>query len=134
MTQKANFRGRLAKIGHYRPCFNTLLKREAHKRLFRELGVNLANTDGLISMAEEYVCALYGLKKIREVNAARFELFKHRLHSSGVIDLSVIPPCQSVLLLHLHRAALTAFYWKNAKTAVIPELEMSNTDGLLMEL
>ena len=42
-------------------------------------------------------------------------MFKQRLHSSGIIDLSVIPPCRSVLALHLRRAAFTAFNWKQAK-------------------
>ena len=45
-------------------------------------------------------------------------MFKKRLHSSGIIDLSAIPPCKSVLALHLRRAALTAHNWKLAKEAM----------------
>ena len=96
-----------------------MLTRDSYKRFFRELGEQLLTTDELLPFAEEYVCAMYGLKKVRDVYTARFELFKRRLHSSGVIDLSVIPPCKSVLLLHLRRSALTAYLWKQSKNAIV---------------
>ena len=96
-----------------------MLTRDSHKRFFRQLGEQLLTTDDLLPLAEEFVCALYGLKKVRDVNTGRFDLFKRRLHSSGVIDLSVVPPCKSVLLLHLRRSALAANLWKQAKEAMI---------------
>ena len=94
-----------------------MLTRDAHKSFFRQLGEHRLIIDDLLPLVEEFVCAIYGQKKVKEVNNARFEMFKQRLNSSGVIDLSIVPPCKSVLLLHLQRSALVANIWKQAKTA-----------------
>ena len=51
-------------------------------------------------------------------------MFKQRLHSTGIIDLSAIPPCQSVLSLHLKRAAYTAYVWEQARVAQVASVDI----------
>ena len=50
-------------------------------------------------------------KKI--VNDVRYELFnKKYARENKVIDLSLIPPCQSTLMLHLRRSKYVVSIWK----------------------
>ena len=58
-------------------------------------------------------------KSIKSVNDARYELFTRRLRKNGIIDISVLPPSQSVLHLHVKRSAPIHYLWKQSKEAVI---------------
>ena len=44
---------------------------------------------------------------------------KHKRHNK-IIDLSLLPPCKSVLRLHIKRANTVAYLWRNAS---IPTIE-----------
>ena len=101
-------------------CYNHMLAKDAFKSFFAKLGDGSEVNASMLATAEEYVCAIYGLKKLKNVNKARFMMFRKRLYSSGIIDLSALPPCQSVLMLHLQRSSHVAEMWKGAKDAINP--------------
>jgi len=76
-------------------------------------------TDTQKSHFEKFVCHLYSTKK-SNVNDARFKIFeKKHLKSKQLTDLSLLPPCQRTLHLHLERANYVAKIWKSAGTAMV---------------
>ena len=70
---------------------------------------------------EDYVCKLYGCrKKTTSVNSGRMEIFstKH-LVENKVIDLSLLPPCQTSLHLHILRSNYVARLWKKTLESIV---------------
>lgn len=59
--------------------------------------------------------------------------FRKMKKSGKIVDLSVIPPCSSVLRNQMFRAAYIANMWKNSKTAYIEQYQIDeygwNRDG-----
>ena len=74
---------------------------------------------------EEFVCAMYGKPKLKDVNLAQFELFqekhtpkdKETLLTYDGADLSLLPPDRACLRLHTARANRQAYSWKHAHQA-----------------
>ena len=100
-------------------CWSTMTKNEAFVGCFTELGRSWSLTDDIQRFLEQYVCKLYGSKK-KSVNAVRFELFTKKFtNANKAIDLSVLPPCHSSLILHAKRANFIAAMWKRTKEAII---------------
>jgi hypothetical protein len=59
---------------------------------------------------ETFVCALYGKPKLKNVNESRAAIFWGKCNQSKKIaDLSMLPPCQGNLVLHLKRANYVAY-------------------------
>ncbi|CAH1107790.1 unnamed protein product [Psylliodes chrysocephalus] len=85
---------------------------------------------------ESFICHLYGLKKIADVNRARIEIFNKTYKVSDTTqpfslnvrnyDACNLPPCQSELRQHLLRTKYIACLWRNAHYRNISE--MSPTD------
>ena len=49
---------------------------------------------------EEFVCHLYGFRE-KDTNTIRYQIFtKKNKQERKVVDLSVLPPCKSVLYYH----------------------------------
>ena len=85
---------------------------------FEQLGTELEPSEQLTNHIEEFVCKLYGEKKVKEVNQARRNIFWRTLKKKKkVIDLSLLPPCRSSLLHHLKRANYVAYSWRQASYA-----------------
>ena len=106
------------------------------KSFFAELGdsMDLDEIENLLPFAEKYVCKLYpSVKRYSNVNKARHHMFSQNVKSGKIVDLSVIPPCSSVLKNHLLRAAFNSNMWKNSSVAVNYQYQMSeygwNDDG-----
>ena len=73
---------------------------------------------------EEYVCKLYGGKG-ESVDDVRYRKFKSKHERENkFVDISLIPPCKSVLLLHAKRASRISFLWKNTLLPMIEEPEL----------
>ena len=51
------------------------------------------------------------------MNKARYKIFAEKLASNGLIDLSILPPCRSVVRFHLYRVCYITYYWKKACTS-----------------
>ena len=85
-------------------CWKVVEKSHKFLHAFKELGFAWELAASTYEILEEYVCFLYGSRK-RKVNEVRYEIF-HRKYSNEnkIVDLSLQPPCQSVLKLHSSRA------------------------------
>ena len=85
--------------------------------LFSGLGQSLnQNTlECQLERAESFVCQIYREKQHTSVNEARYELFKRKLIKNKTVSLSRIPPCKSVLRLHLQRSAYVAYLWRRSE-------------------
>ena len=82
--------------------------------VFASLGCFWNLQDNVFNGLEEYVCYLYGFRK-KDINHVRHELFQRRYSDNNkIIDLSLLPPCQSTLKLHALKANLVAKIWKSA--------------------
>ena len=52
------------------------------------------------------------------VNEARYNFFSKKFdNEEKTVDMSVLPPCESVLRLHCERANFLAAIWKKAATS-----------------
>lgn len=72
---------------------------------------------------ETFVCALYGMPKLNNVNDARYALFQQKyapkkqndpLDKIKGINPCSMPPCHSVLMNHIRRTNYVATVWKKA--------------------
>ena len=90
---------------------------------FKALGLVWDLMPAIYEALEEYACHLYGSKK-RKVNEVRHQMFRRKYDNENkIVDLSSLPPCQSVLNLHTSRANFVAKVWKSAG---VHQLEFPN--------
>ena len=100
-------------------CWNIMKKDPSFINAFNRLGENwdIEQDDAILSTIEKYVCYLYSQKKEDSVNVVRYNLFDKKYDKEKkVIDMSLLPPCRSVLMLHIKRANYVA---KLSKSALI---------------
>ena len=75
---------------------------------------------------EAYICVLYGNTKYRSVNELRaYILDKRCTQKNKVIDLFLLPPCESALMLHCKRANYVVKVWKSAVNPIVSTPEIS---------
>ena len=60
---------------------------------------------------EKYTCAIYGYPREKSVNAVRINSLKRK--ECKVIDVSLLPTRNSVLILHTKRVNYVANMWKS---------------------
>ena len=75
---------------------------------------------------EEFACRLYGFQE-KDINTVRYEIFtKKNKREKKVVDLSVLPPCTSVLYYHTLRANTSSMIWKHAvnPNVVLPDFKV----------
>ena len=103
-----------------------MLKEEQFIQCFEEFGNSWDLSDEMKINLELFVCKLFSSKK-KQVNEVRLEIFmeKHTLQNK-LIYLSVLPPCQSSLLLHMDRANYVAAMWKRTMHATLDSPEITN--------
>jgi len=73
---------------------------------FSKIGIYDAVDDDVASTIEEYACAMYGVRHTKEVNEARFQVFR-KLYAPSNCDKPLdkvkssdpccLPPCKEVL-------------------------------------
>ena len=108
--------------GKSRP-FSILQRSEKYTEAFANLHVN--NLDAtIINVIEEYICQIYGFKKITNINQARLATFSKIYdfnENKNVLDLkikkydgSMLPPCKAELNEQIKRAAYIGTLWRNA--------------------
>lgn len=96
-------------------CFKLLSSSSKFKEAFSLLGSSWDLTDDIFYQLQSFVLHLYGMKKAVDVDAARYKLFKKKYdNEEKTVDMSTLPPCQSVLRLHCERAHFLAALWKRA--------------------
>lgn len=71
---------------------------------------------------ESFVCCMYGKPSYSSVNKLRYDIFMQKfrpksgkvLSASDGVDLSLLPPCQDSLYMHIQRANYQAYIWNNS--------------------
>ena len=103
--------------------YKLLNQHSEFKSLFGRMGNLVHFQESNTADMERFVCHMYGRPACSDVNKVRFDLFCSRydvksectsLTVPDGIDLSLLPPCQSSLLMHARRANYIAFIWQNA--------------------
>ena len=109
--------------------WKAMLKRPEYIRLFVELGSCLDVSDELAQGLEKFVCALYGNLRITSVNNLRHKMFMSKFDKEKKItDLSLLPPCEANLKLHIMRANYVAWMFRRAGQLVL-DLENPTSHG-----
>lgn len=123
-----------------------MLASETFLKAFANLGSETYTIDEVFLTVESFICHLYGLKKIADVNRARIEIFNRTYKvtdTSQPFSLNIrnydacnLPPCQSELRQHLLRTKFIACLWRNAHFRIPGEMSPTdfgwkNVDGKL---
>ena len=88
--------------------------------VFMELGTDWEPNEHIIAQLEEYVCKLFGQKKVRCVSIARQQIFWEKYDKDNRIsDLSLLPPYKDRLHLHIQRAYYVCRLWKLSCSAMV---------------
>ena len=104
-------------------CWNKLQKKTKFTNCFAAIGNSNFLQDDVFKILEEYVCFIYGSRS-HEINEVRYEIFtKKTKREDNIVDLSLLPPCKSVLRLHAERANMVAYIWRNTLT---PQVVLPN--------
>ena len=77
---------------------------------FTKLGSESNLSEDLFESLEECTALLYGVK-FKSINKTRWKIFEKNMGHKKIIDLSLLPPCKSVLRLHSKRANAVAYLW-----------------------
>ncbi|KAK5650795.1 hypothetical protein RI129_001824 [Pyrocoelia pectoralis] len=116
------------------------------QKTFANLGSESYDIEELSLTMESFICHLYGLKKLADVNRARMEIFNKTYKVSDTsqpfslnvrnYDACNLPPCQSELRQHLLRTRYIACLWRNAHCRIVTEMPPTdcgwkNIDGKL---
>ena len=104
-------------------CWKILIQTPHFVQAFVSLGDEPYLRAELFSVFEEYVCKLHKGKG-KNINDVRYQKFKCKHdRENKFLDLSLLPTCRSVLLLHAKRACRIAFY-VGALFTTIEELKL----------
>ena len=87
------------------------------------------------SMIEQFTCYLHGYKQ-KNVNEVSSKLFskKYGNEHKGVVDLSLLPTCQSVLKLHAERSNVVSMIWRKSLQPIINIPDLSEYDGKIRSI
>jgi hypothetical protein len=78
--------------------------------LFSSLGTEVTASEELVRGVEWFVCSIYGHPRILSINEERKKVFWDKFNKEKkIIDLSLMPPCQSNLHHHIMRANYVAY-------------------------
>ena len=96
-------------------CFK-VMEGDSHLRsAFTQLGSSWDLSDDTYDGLQSFVIKLYGTKKVKTVDEARYKIFKKKYdNEEKTVDMSMLPPCESVLRLHCERANYLAAIWRRA--------------------
>ena len=71
----------------------------------------IAVSEDVAKQLENFVCKLYGYKE-SNINNVRKKIVEKKCKKEGkIVDLANLPPCRSVLKLHILRAYYVAKVW-----------------------
>ena len=96
-------------------CFKLLQKHKCFRNAFSQLGSNWELSEETLDSLESFVVRLYGVTKAPNVNAARHKIFSTKFENEEkCVDMSLLPPYQSVLRLHCESTNFVAAVWKRS--------------------
>ena len=107
-------------------CWKVLEKSERYLAAIQQLSAIWELPRCTLQHVEAYICVLYGNTKYRSVNELRaYILDKRYTQKNKVIDLFLLPPCESALMLHCKRANYVVKVWKSAVNPIVSTPEIS---------
>ena len=84
-----------------------------------------------MTVLEQYVCTIYCYPREKSVSVVRSKLFEKKNAKGGkVIDMALLPPCNSSLLLHIKRYNYVAKIWRSSLTSWLDADEISENGCL----
>ena len=96
-------------------CWKLIKDSAEFLQIFGELGSQDSVSESTATGLEKFVCSLYGEKRLSSVNRVRKIIFwRSYSRDNKVIDLSLLPPCQTSLERHIRRANYVARIWRQA--------------------
>ena len=101
-------------------CWRSLKKNWNFVEAFSLLGENwsIEVDDGIMPVLEQYACTIYGYLREKLVNVVRSKLFEKKYTKEGkVINMTLLPSCNSSLLLHIKRSNYVAKIWISSLTS-----------------
>ena len=109
-----------------RTCWKAMTAYNKFQECFANLGESWIPSVSIFTVLEEYVCYLYSHRN-KSVKSVRYKMFEKKLSGENKsVDIASIPPCKSVLNLHIKRANIVAKIWKNSG---IQQIEIPNDYG-----
>jgi hypothetical protein len=119
----SDYTASFSRKGKVRPL-KALEKSKVFQAAFKHLGETTAIDNEIITAIEKFVCSMYGMKNLHDVNHARFEMFMKRykpeakgdkrLSTVKKLDASSLPPCRRVLEEKLKRVVYIANTWMSS--------------------
>ena len=107
---------------------------------------NIGSTDQVCNETykaiQKYVCAIYGKKKLSDINEVRMEIFlekyrpknrEEQLSNAKKLEGSMMPPCWKVLLQKLRRCQLITRLWLSSVEPHPPDDLPEHFGWILME-
>ena len=87
--------------------------------------------DGIMPVLEQYVCTIHVYPREKSVNVVRSKLFEKKYTKGGkVINMTLLPPCNSSLLLHIKRSNYVAKISRSSLTSWLDADEVSENGWL----
>ena len=96
-----------------------LLKEKRFESGWMQLGKEWVVTEELLTMLEEFTCALYGRTKDKDVNKVRTDKLKekcgiNKLDPKKDFHIASLPPCRMALEQHIRKSNYQVGIWKRA--------------------
>ena len=108
-------------------CWKKMESKARFKEAMTKLGENVSVDDDLCNIIGEFVCAMYGGGRVKDVNTLRFNKFTEKQNRENkYVDLSTFPPCQTTLNLHILRANRVAYLMKRSSIPEVNEPPLSD--------
>ena len=92
-------------------CLKMIISNEQFIDAAMEIGEHQNLEDKTLKVLEEFVCKLYGVKNVNNIDSARYILFTR---SKKIPDPEYLPPTQDALILHFDRVNVQTYEWKRA--------------------
>jgi len=103
-----------------------MIKNAEYISAFTKLGSNESVEPQVSATLEQFVCCMYGVHKVTDMNDTRFAIFKksyapryedNPIEKIKSTDPCCLPPCKDVLQQKIKRANYVAHLWKNARNS-----------------
>ena len=92
-----------------------MLKNPRYKMALVKAGESWDLDEETFNVLQEFVTEPYGIGRAARVNGARYKIFLRKFaNEEKTVNMSVLPPCESVLRLCCQRAHYLAGIWKHS--------------------
>eukprot|EP00794_Sanderia_malayensis_P020850 gene20850-biopygen15376 len=115
-------------------CWKHIKDSDIFLEVFSSLGTQMELDHHQLQELEKFVCVIFGEARLDSVNDARKKIFWERFENKKkIVDLSLLPPCQSSLAKHSRRSNYIAYMWRSAYRPMM-NLDTPTNHGWLPDL